>query len=492
MQKAHKVLFTESTRHNIDMIKERFGNSSDLQEREFVLSAINARVHLIYIDGINDTTKIEEFILSPMAAISIKEEHAIDSVLDYLGLQVIQSTIIKKDNDIDSVITMLLNGKTGVFIEGETTCLLADTAQWPERSAPEPKVQRTSKGPNIAFNENETYNLSLIRKTIKDSLLRVEKVNNPNIQTSMSIVFIEGKVDKEILDEVRKKISAINIPVVLDVNYLEETLIDDTLSIFPLTLSSDRPDVVCAELLSGKIAIVLDGTQFVMTLPSVFIQFFQSPDDYYTLNRGIQTRRIARLFFFFLAILLPGLYISFTLYHPGLIPTSLLVGLIAQRELVPFPTIVEVFVFFWLIIIITEGSLRLPSGVVLTVTIFASITLGQQAVEAQLVQPATLVVLAASYVMSSVVPIYSLTLAYKGLTFRFIFLATFLGLYGVLIGLIILLLHLSSLRSFGVPYLSPIAPFQPQDQKDAVLRFPIKHIIVNDKSLFKEDPMKKK
>lgn len=193
-----------------------------------------------------------------------------------------------------------------------------------------------------------------------------------------------------------------------------------------------------------------------------------------------------------LSVLFPGLYISFTLYHPGLIPTSLLVGLIAQREIVPFPTVVEVFIFFWLIIIITEGSIRLPSGVVLTVTIFASITLGQQAVEAQLVQPATLVVLAASYVFSSVVPIYSLSLAYKRLTFRFIFLATILGLYGVLVGLIILLLHLCSLRSFGVPYLSPIAPFQPQDQKDAIFRLPIQYIINNDKSLFKEDPMRKK
>ncbi|WP_404470520.1 spore germination protein [Sutcliffiella horikoshii] len=164
----------------------------------------------------------------------------------------------------------------------------------------------------------------------------------------------------------------------------------------------------------------------------------------------------------------------------------------AQREIVPFPTIVEVFIFFWLIIIITEGSIRPPSGVVLTVTIFASITLGQQAVEAQLVQPATLVVLAASYVFSSVVPIYSLSLAYKRLTFRFIFLATILGLYGVLVGLIILLLHLCSLRSFGVPYLSPVAPFQPQDQKDAIFRLPIQHIINNDKSLFKEDPMRKK
>lgn len=492
METSQKVLLEESSSTNILNVKEQLGNSSDLQERELILPTLNTKVHLIYIDGINDTTKIEDFILSPLAALANKDQQTSDSTLEFLRLQVIQSTIIKTSNDIDTVVLMLLDGKTAIFIEGETTCILADTAKWPERSAPEPKAQRTSTGPNIAFNESGTYNLSLIRKTIKDPFLRVEKVTNPNIQTSISMVYIEGEVDKEILNQVRKKIDEINIPVVLDVNYLEETLSDNTYSSFPLTLSSDRPDVVCAEVLSGKIAIVVDGTQFVMTLPSVFIQFFQSPDDYYILNRSAHTRRLGRLFFFMLSVLFPGLYISFTLYHPGLIPTSLLVGLIAQREIVPFPTIVEVFLFFWLIIIITEGSLRLPSGVVLTVTIFASITLGQQAVEAQLVQPATLVVLAASYVFSSVVPIYSLSLAYKRLTFRFIFLATILGLYGVLVGLIVLLLHLCSLRSFGVPYLSPIAPFHPQDQKDAIFRLPIQHIINNDKSLSKEDPMRKK
>ncbi|UAL48296.1 spore germination protein [Sutcliffiella horikoshii] len=492
METAQKVLLTDSISKNTEMIKAQLGHSSDLFERELVLPYLHRKVHLIYLDGINDTSKIEDYILSPLAAISIKEEQSLNSMIDYLRLQVIQSINIVTETVKDKIVRMILEGKTAIFIEGEATCLLADTAKWPERSAPEPKVQRTSTGPDIAFNENGTYNLSLIRKTIKDPLLRVEKVKNPNIQTSISMVFIEGKVDKEILDEVRKKMDKINIPVILDVNYLEESLTDNTSSSFPLTLSSDRPDVVCAEVLSGKIAIVVDGTQFVLTLPSVFIQFFQSPDDYYILNRSTHTRRLGRLFFFMLSVLFPGLYISFTLYHPGLIPTSLLVGLIAQREIVPFPTIVEVFIFFWLIIIITEGSIRLPSGVVLTVTIFASITLGQQAVEAQLVQPATLVVLAASYVFSSVVPIYSLSLAYKRLTFRFIFLATILGLYGVLVGLIILLLHLCSLRSFGVPYLSPVAPFQPQDQKDAIFRLPIQHIINNDKSLFKEDPMRKK
>ncbi|TYS67419.1 spore germination protein [Sutcliffiella horikoshii] len=492
MKTSKKAFIMESISENINAVKNQLGNSSDLQERELVLPSLNTKVHLIYIEGINDSTKIEDFILSPLADLSVSQLQPIDSILEFLRLQVIQSIIIKTAKGIDTVIQMLLDGKTAIFVEGETTCLLADTAKWPERSAPEPKAQRTSTGPNIAFNESGTYNLSLIRKTIKNPLLRVEKVQNPNIQTSISLVFIEGEVDKEILSEVRKKIDAINIPVLLDVNYLEESLIDNTTSLFPLTISSDRPDVVCAEVLSGKIAIVIDGTQFVLTLPSVFIQFFQSPDDYYTLNRSIQTKRVGRLFFFLLAILLPSLYISFTLYHPGLIPTSLLIGLVAQREIVPFPTIVEVFVFLWLIVIITEGSQRLPSGVVLTVAIFSSIILGQQAVEAQLVQPATLVVLAASYVMSSVVPIYSLSVAYKRLTFRFVFLAALLGLYGILIGLIVLLLHLCSLRSFGVPYLSPLAPFQPQDQKDAVFRLPIQHIISNDKSVFKEDPMRKK
>ncbi|NLP50095.1 spore germination protein [Bacillus sp. RO1] len=492
METSEKVSLTESISNNIEMIKVQLGHSSDLLERELVLPHFNKKVHLIYLDGINDTSKMEEYILSPIARISLKEDQSIPSIIDYLRLQVIQSININTETSRDKVVNMLLDGNTAIFVEQEAVCLLADTVKWPERSAPEPKAQRTQTGPNIAFNESITYNLSLIRKTIKNPSLRVEKVTNPNIQTSISMVFIEGIADKEILDEVRKKLDEINIPVVLDVNYLTESFMDNTNSSFPLALSTDRPDVVCGEVLGGKIAIVVDGTQFVMVVPSVFIQFFQSPDDYYTLNRSTQTRRLGRLFFFLLAVLLPGLYIAFTLYHPGLIPSSLLIGLISQREIVPFPTIVEVFIFFWLIIIITEGSLRLPAGVVLTVTIFASITLGQQAVEAQLVQPATLVVLAASYVCSSVVPVYSLALAYKRLTFRFIFLATILGLYGVLVGLIVLLLHMCSLRSFGVPYLSPIAPFHPQDQKDAIFRLPIEHIVNNDKSLSKEETMRKK
>ena len=314
METAQKELLTESISKNTEMIKDQLGNSSDLLERELVLPYLNKKVQLIYLDGINDTSKIEDYILSPLASISIKEEQTLDSIIDYLRLQVIQSINIGPETVKDKIVRMILEGKTAIFIEEEATCLLADTAKWPERSSPEPKAQRTSTGPNIAFNENGTYNLSLIRKTIKNPLLRVEKVTNPNIQTSISMVFIEGKVDEEILDEVRKKMDKINIPVILDVNYLEETLTNNTSSSFPLTLSSDRPDVVCAEVLSGKIAIVVDGTQFVMTLPSVFIQFFQSPDDYYILNRSTHTRRLGRLFsfcfpYFFQVCIFPLLYI---------------------------------------------------------------------------------------------------------------------------------------------------------------------------------------
>lgn len=492
MSTESKDQLSDSNAENIPLIKRLFGNSSDLSERELMLPHINTKASLLYIDGIIDTDKIEKHILTPLSLFMVDKESYKGVIIDYLRLQVINSVKVEVVTEVTSVIKGILNGKTAIFVDGEITCLLADTASWPERNAPEPKAQRTSTGPDIGFNESLEYNTALIRKTIKDSYLRIEKISNPYVKTSITLVYLEGKVDKEVLETVRRKINKINIPVVLDVNYLEESLTDETTSMFPLTITTDRPDVVSAEVLSGKIAIVVDGTPFVLTLPSVFIQFFQSPDDYYILNRTIQTKRAARFIFYLLAILLPGLYISFTLYHPGLIPTSLLIGLIAQREVVPFPTIVEVLVFIWLIIIITEGSQRLPSGVVLTVTVFASITLGQQAVEAQLVQPATLVVLSASYVMSTLVPIYSLARVYKRLTMRFIVLGTLLGLYGILVGLIVLLLHLSSLRSFGVPYLSPLAPFQMQDQKDTVFRLPMQYIVNNSKSELKEDPMKKK
>ncbi|MCV9885714.1 spore germination protein [Metabacillus halosaccharovorans] len=486
-------MIQSSLKENLFEIKELFGNSSDLKIRELLLNGNHTKIAIVYIDGIADDEKVEEQIITPISLFSPSTHQSPSQLIELFLNHVIKTNHVIKITDIQTLADNLVNGNTMILIDNHREGLCTNTSKMPERSLTPPVAQRTPTGPNISFNESLTSNISLVRNYIKDPMLRVD--NSPlqgQSKTSVSVVYLEGKVDKEILNNVYKKLKEVKIDIILDSNYIVEVITAETKSLFPLTFMTDRPDVIAAELMGGKVIIFVDGTPFALALPAVLIQLFQSPDDYYTMQKGIQKIRIVRIFFFFLSVLLPAFYIAFTIYHPGLVPTQLLVGILAQREFVPFPTIIEVLVFYWLILIITESSLRLPQGVVLTVTIFASITLGQQAVEAQLVQPTTLVVLGASYVMSSVVPTYSLSTVSRILTFRFIFLSSFLGLFGIMVGLVALLIHLCSLRSFGVPYLSPMAPFNLKDQKDAIIRKPIQDITSNEKAFKKEEPMKKR
>ncbi|RLQ95553.1 spore germination protein [Falsibacillus albus] len=477
---------------NLDNIKKTLCNSSDIHVRKGV-TADSIPFALMFIDEIVDSVRIEQLIIDPLLTISIQKKDTKDHYLVQIETSILKIKSVKSISNINVICEDLLDGKTIIFFEGFSTALSTGTSRWPEKSLEEPKAQRTLKGPNVGFNESLQSNIGLIRKTIKSPKLKIEtKRFNETMDTEISLIYVEGIADEEIVKEVKNRLKKINIPMILDSNYLEETLTSESKSIFPLTLSTDRPDVVCAEIIGGKIAIIVDGTPFVITLPTVLMQLIQSPDDYYTTTKSILLRRVLRFFSFFLSIILPGLYIAFVVAQPGLLPTSLLVSMMAQRELVPFPTLVEVLIFSILILFITESSLRLPQGVVFTVSVFSAILLGQAAVEAQLVQPQTLVVLSASFIMRSIVPINSLRRVANALSFSFIAVAAFLGLYGVIIQCIFLVVHLVSLRSFGVPYLSPMAPFNLADQKDTLLRVPMEQIIDNKKKYTKEDPMNEK
>lgn len=477
------VKVPESLDSGKSWIREMLGDSSDLKFKEIKNKEFSFLI--VYISTIVENKQLEDLLLPSLTSFDAEKAEAAEDTVDFLLDHVIALKDTRKITDMKDAVNELLFGNTVILLEGHSSCMSAGTDKFPERSISNPKAQRTLKGPDIGFNEDISSNTALIRKVIRNPELRIE---SPviNSTTKICIIYMEGKADKEILKELKEKLSSIKMDVILDCNYLEESLQKSSNSIFPLTLSTDRPDVVCSEILEGRIALLVDGTPFVVTLPTVFVQLFQSPDDYF-LTKKIMAKRFARIFIFCFAILLPSLYIAFTIYHPGLIPTNLLVGIVTQRELVPAPTVVETIVFYFLILIITESSLRLPQSVVFTVTVFAAIVLGQSAVEAYLVQPFTLVVLSASYIFSSIIPVYSLATVSQKLTVVFMFLASVLGFFGIIAGIMYYLLQLSSSRSFGVPYLAPFAPFKLEDQKDAAIRVPIYEQLNNKKTFTKEE-----
>jgi spore germination protein KA len=401
---------------------------------------------------------------------------------------------ISESDQFSTMIKELLLGKTIILLDGFSSSLAADTTKWKERALGPSQLERNVKGPIAGFTELKSTNIALLRSMVKNPSLRVQsKVYGTSTKTDVSIVYLEDKVDHQILNELLSRLDQVNLESLFETNYIDEILTKESKSIFPIILSTDRPDTIAANIVEGRIAIIVDGAPSVLLLPVVFWQFFQTSDDYYVNTKLASQRRVLRIVSFLLAIYIPALYVAFTSYHPGFLPSTLLFSFIAQREATPMPVVVEVVVFLILIVILLESAVRLQQTLVLSVSIFGAIALGQAAIESQFVTPATLVVLSAAFILQGMIPNFTLSgNVLLPLRMMLLLLSELLGMYGIMVGSLFLLLHLCSLRSFGVPYLSLIAPFNPNDQKDTLVRGPIDEIDRENKQnkMRKEEYMK--
>ncbi|EPC8411304.1 spore germination protein [Bacillus thuringiensis] len=347
---------TGELHHNIKTLQNLMENSSDLLIREFSLVSIEKRAAILLIEEIVDSNSVQQYILEPLMEQQIPSFQTNKELFAFLCSSVLQVKTVKHIQSMEQAVNELLSGKTIVMVVGVETFLAAETAKWNSRGLSSSKGQRVIKGPHIGFSENRSINISLLRKIIKNVNLRViTKQYGTNTSTDISVVYIENIVDKQILQEIHTRLEKIQLDIVLESNYIEEALTKESKSIFPLMLNTDRPDVTAAEILEGKIAIIVDGSPYVLIAPAVYIQFFQTPEDYYFIERSRWLYRFFRIFLFILATYIPGLYVAFTTYHTNLLPTKLLIGFVSQREMVPIPTILEVII---LILIIGELLLK--------------------------------------------------------------------------------------------------------------------------------------
>jgi spore germination protein KA len=275
------------------------------------------------------------------------------------------------------------------------------------------------------------------------------------------------------LQEARSRLKAIDIHSVLDSGNIEEAITDTSFTPFPLIFNTERPDVVASGILEGKIGIIVDGSPFVLIIPAVLTDFFQSSEDYYQPFLMSSFIRIIRYVSFMVALILPSLYVGVTTYHQELLPTDLLISIQAQREGVPFPAVIEILIMELTFEILREAGVRMPRAVGQTVSIVGALVIGQAAVEAGLVSNVLVIVVSFTAIASFVSPIYNFSISTRLLRFILIFFASVAGLYGIILFLIFMVAHLVSLRSFGVPYLTPIAPLIVEDQQDVFVRFPI-------------------
>jgi len=390
-------------------------------------------------------------------------------------LTVSQLTIKKNWHEFMSAV---LTGDTVILLNGSSKIFIGNTKKLQSRAVTEPTSQTVVRGPKDSFTENLRTNTSLIRARIQDSNLRLDSMKIGSVtQTDIGIMYIQGNADERIVEEIKERLKEIKVDGVLESNYIEEFIRDDRTTIFPLLLNTERPDAVVGNLLEGRIAIIVQGTPFVLIAPAIFSQFFQSPEDYYQNYYISSFLRILRFGSFFLSMYASAIYLALITHHQGLIPNTLMVSLMAQRERVPFPAIVEMIVMELAFEMLREAGIRMPRAIGPAVSIVGALILGQAAVEAGFVSAAVVIIVAISAISNFTLPSTSIVNAARGFRFILILISAFIGLYGILLMTLCIWLHISSLRSFGIPYFSPFAPFDFKEQKDTLVRFSLPSLL---------------
>lgn len=483
---------------SIHYIKSNLGQSSDIITREFQAAEDGSlKLAIAYTDGLADKTFVQDFILKTLmvdirTAKLNQKVHAQMNGPELIEHCSLATGDMKKIYDLESAFEHILSGDTVLFIEGYQVAFAISSRGWEDRGVQEPSSQTVVRGPKDGFTETLRTNTALLRRKIKDENLWIEQMKiGKKTKTDVAIAYLKGVANEEIVKELRNRLKRINVDAILESGYIEEFIQDETYTPFPTVFNTERPDSAAAGILEGRIAILVDGTPFVLLVPALFVQFFQSSEDYYQRSDIGTLIRLLRYLAFFLSLLVPSMYIAVTTFHQEMLPTTLLTSLAAQREGVPFPAFVEALMMEITFEILREAGVRMPRAVGSAISIVGALVLGQAAVEAGVVSAAMVIVVSLTAISSFVAPQFNLAISIRILRFGFMVLAASFGLFGIILGLIMMVIHLTSLRSFGIPYLTPVAPFIPADQKDVMVRLPIWSLfsrprLINQKDIIRE------
>ena len=465
---------------NIERLLNELGNSSDVSFR-MVESPYEKKLKaaVIHLDGLADENIINENMMTPLIQLLKESDQEVTvKEIEEKVPQILTVSQLNIKENWHEFMSAVLTGDTVVLLNGSSKIFIGNTKKLQSRAVTEPTSQTVVRGPKDSFTENLRTNTSLIRARIQDPNLRLDSMKIGSVtQTDIGIMYIQGNADERIVDEIKERLKNIKVDGVLESSYIEEFIQDDTTTIFPLLLNTERPDAVVGNLLEGRIAIIVQGTPFVLIAPAIFSQFFQSPEDYYQNYYIASFLRILRFGSFFLSMYVSAIYLALITHHQGLIPTTLMVSLMAQRETVPFPAIVEVLIMELAFEMLREAGIRMPRAIGPAVSIVGALILGQAAVDAGFVSAAVVIIVAISAISNFTLPSTSIVNAARGFRFILIMISAFIGLYGILLMTLCIWLRMSSLKSFGVPYFTPFAPFNFKGQKDTSVRFSLPSLL---------------
>jgi spore germination protein len=478
-----KTPVTSTIDTNIMTLKTAFKDSNDVVFREFKIGGPNGvRLFLCYIDGMADKILLDHFIMAPLMLKAREVKPDIEEIRTALAEATKDSamavTDFKEVDYIEEALVAILSGETALFIDGYNKSIIIATRYWPARGPAEPQSEIVIRGPRDGFVETIRFNTALVRRRVRDPRFKVKQIQvGVRSKTDIAIMYVEDIVDMRGVREVEEKLNKINIDAILDSGYIQEFLEDRQITPFPQIQTTERPDVVAGAIYGGRVAIIVDNSPFALIVPAPLAVFFQSSEDYYTRSTISTFLRTLRLTSAILSLVAPALYIALISFQPGVIPSKLLLSIAASREGVPFPAFIEAIVMELTFELLREAGIRLPRAIGSTIGIVGGIVIGQAAVAAGIVSPIMVIVVAVTAIASFAIPNYEVSAGFRLIKFVLMILAAIYGLYGVVLGLIGTLIHLVNVKSFGFPYLTPVAPFEPMDIKDSLIfRLPWKRL----------------
>ncbi|WP_018086576.1 spore germination protein [Desulfurispora thermophila] len=462
--------------YNLGLIKKVLGESSDLQVRRFYLGQEKVLpAALLFLESMLEGRLMDEHVLRPLLYDApVIGLHTGQEVL--LALQ--RNSLLTRSQsrwlaELAPALDELLRGSALLLVEGEMRLLSVEIKGYQVRAIQESEKEPVVRGPRDAFVEHLQTNISLVRRRIHSPNLQVEKMEIGRVsQNGVVILYIRGLCDPQLVCYVRQRLQSVTVDAIQESYYLEELLQDSILSPFPQLGNTERPDRAVAALLEGRLVILTDNSPQALIAPGEFFSLLETSEDYNQNYLFATFVRFLRYAAFAVSLVLPSFYIATTTYHQEMIPSKLLLSIISARQGVPFPALVEALTMELMFEILREAGVRLPRPVGQAVSIVGALVIGQASVQAGLVSALMVIVVAFTGIASFSVPHFSLGQTVRILRFPLMLTAALLGLFGVMCFILVILLHMASLQSFGVPYLAPAAPLRAASLRDVLVRLP--------------------
>ncbi|MCM0758780.1 MULTISPECIES: spore germination protein [Sporomusa] len=460
-------VFTPELSQNITLLKAVFRDCNDIKFR--FLKTGGRQALLVFLDGMIDSVALELNVLKPLMVFA--EE---GSDLKKLMEERLTIVALNLETSANAAIEAVMSGNVLILIDGIPELLLIDATKHVKRSVSAPVLEESLRGPQDAFNETLADNLVLLRRRTKDPNIKIRILEvGERSKTAVALIYSANLVKPGLMEEVERRLQALDKDIILVSKTLEEALVEHPWTPFPQLDSTERPEKVIAAIYEGRMAILVDNTPASIIIPCTYASIMQAVDDY-TIPASVACLvRISRHAAAFIAIYLPALYIAIVSYHPGMLPTGLAISIAELRARTPFPSFLEALLMEILLELFQEAITRLPKKVSSAASMVGAFVIGTTVVQAGLVNPLLVVVIATTAIASYAMPYYSFGLGLRALRVPILFLAATLGLYGVMLGVIIITVHLCSLKNFGESYLGSMLDVDTiADWKDTLIRAP--------------------